>query len=388
MPSATSLLISARMKSFASPKPASGPVSGAVKPILTVPSPPPPPNVAAFDPGGRAPRGSRACTAGCCSAASRAGAARRRRAAAVVAARSDDHRGQDCASTHDQHAPPAVPVLRCRAVLLVHSLSPSSLWCRTAGGRQSDDSSNVDGVRCLSLSISISAVTRRCCSSSRTASSASSREHGVDENAVLARRCRGRRSGLRPVVTSGGRAPPRRAASTRSCAADGSGTPRSARCGSAGARRPTPRAGPARWRRPACDRGRSSAATISDSHARSPDSMACRSARPSISQRATVRSSRSSTDRDTTRNPSCGSLCTRPCSTRRCRPFADRADAAAVALGQLGEGQACTRAEIAVEDVGAKLRVHLLGSRCPARHPGIEPLSPMPINIEIFLTCR
>ena len=37
-----------RMKSLASPKPASGPVMGAVKPILSVPSPPPPPNLAAL----------------------------------------------------------------------------------------------------------------------------------------------------------------------------------------------------------------------------------------------------------------------------------------------------------------------------------------------------
>ena len=50
IPSASEVLMPARMNSLASPKPASGPVSGAVKPILTVPSPPPPPNWAALAP--------------------------------------------------------------------------------------------------------------------------------------------------------------------------------------------------------------------------------------------------------------------------------------------------------------------------------------------------
>ena len=50
MPSATKVSMPAMMNSLASPNPASGPVSGAVKPILIEPSPPPPPNWAALAP--------------------------------------------------------------------------------------------------------------------------------------------------------------------------------------------------------------------------------------------------------------------------------------------------------------------------------------------------
>jgi hypothetical protein len=48
IPSATSSLIVSSVNGFASPKPARGPVSGAVKPTFSVPSPPPPPNLAAL----------------------------------------------------------------------------------------------------------------------------------------------------------------------------------------------------------------------------------------------------------------------------------------------------------------------------------------------------
>jgi hypothetical protein len=47
-PSLRSPLTALRVKSLASPNPARGPVSGAVKPILNVPSAPPPPNFAAL----------------------------------------------------------------------------------------------------------------------------------------------------------------------------------------------------------------------------------------------------------------------------------------------------------------------------------------------------
>ena len=160
MPSATSFLMPARMNSLASPKPASGPVSGAVKPILTVPSPPPPPNLAALPRTGGRRRGG--CRRRCRSVPTsrpvprvrvdrRVGAARRGVAApsSSSAARRKERREPRPPPPSDQDVPAAVDrPCRPALVLIRSSCSPS---CDCCFDRRVWPSHSVDACRLASV---------------------------------------------------------------------------------------------------------------------------------------------------------------------------------------------------------------------------------------------
>ena len=98
-------------------------------------------------------------------------------------------------------------------------------------------------------------------------------------------------------------------------------------------------------------------------------SMACRSARPSISHRAIVRSVRSSTESGHDPEAELRFAHDEALLDEALQTLADRAHAAAVAFGQLGKGQARTRTKLAAQDVAAELACTPARFRVdPARH--------------------